>query len=71
MRILLILTVAALGACGEPSEEPAVQEEMETAADELQESLDATMQKAADVEGQLQEAADDLDAAIDKASGKN
>lgn len=71
MRFLLVLIVAALAGCGDSSEEPAAAQEMETAADELQESLDTTLQKAADVEDALQEAADDLDAAIDDASGKN
>lgn len=71
MRYLLVLIVAAFAGCGESSEEPKVQEEMETAADGLQESLDTTIQKAEDVEGALQDAADDLDAAIDEASGEN
>jgi len=42
---------------------------MHTAADELQESIKTSMDKAQDVEVQLQQAADDLDAAIDDASG--
>jgi len=71
MRFLLFLMMAALVGCGETSREPEATQEMETAADELQETLDATMQKAADVENKLQDAVEDLDAAIDEASGKN
>ena len=44
---------------------------MNTAADELQESIDTSIKKAEDVEDALQDAADDLDAAIDEASGDN
>ncbi|MGI9272561.1 MAG: hypothetical protein ACR2QT_12355 [Woeseiaceae bacterium] len=71
MRFLLVLIVVAFAGCGGPSDESEVPEEMETAADGLQESLDTTIQKAEDVEDALQEAADELDAAIDEASGEN
>ena len=71
MRYLLVLIVAAFAGCGGSSEEPKAQEEMETAADGLQESIDTSMQKAEDVEAALQDAADDLDAAIDEASGED
>jgi hypothetical protein len=71
MKFLLVLIVAAIAGCGGSSEEPKVQEEMNTAADELQESIDTSIKKAEDVEDALQDAADDLDAAIDEASGEN
>lgn len=71
MRFLLILIVAALAACGRSAEEPAANSEMHTAADELQRSIEQNMEKASAVEEQLQQAVDELDAAVDEASGEN
>ncbi len=71
MRFLLILIVAALAGCGGSDEEPAATSEMHTAADELQRSIEQNMEKASAVEGQLQQAVDELDAAVDEASGEN
>ena len=69
MRVVFILIAAALAACGGSAEEPAATGEMHTAADELQQTIDLDMQKAADVEDQLQQSVDALDAAVDEASG--
>jgi len=69
MRFLLVLIMLAFAGCSGSAEDPAPAAEMHTAADELQESINSSMQKAQDVEVQLQDAADDLDAAIDDASG--
>jgi hypothetical protein len=69
MRFLLILTAVALASCGGSAGEPEATEEMHTAADGLQQTIDINMEKAAKVEDQLQEAVDELDAAIDEASG--
>jgi len=69
MRILLIAIVLVMAACGGSSKEPSVEEEMHTAADELQESIESSMEKAAGVEDELQDAVEELDAAIDEASG--
>jgi len=71
MRFLLTLIVVAVAACGGPAEEPAATEEMHTAADELQQSIEQNMEKASAIEGQLQQAVDELDAAVDDASGEN
>jgi len=71
MRFLLVLIAVAFAGCGgssEPEKETAVEEEMETAADDLQESIETTLEKAEGVEDTLQEAADELDKAIDEAS---
>ena len=63
MRFLLILSVFMFAGCsGESSDE--------TAADGLQESIDTSIEKAEGVEDALQEAVDDLDAAIDEASSE-
>jgi len=69
MRFLLVLIVFAFVGCGGSAETPETTEEMHTAADGLQESINTSMGKAEDVEAQLQEAVDELDAAIDDASG--
>lgn len=71
MRYLLISVVVALAACGGSAEEPAANGEMHTAADELQQSIEQNMEKASAIEGQLQQSVDELDAAVDEASGKN
>ena len=63
MRFLLVLIVAAFAGCGGSSDE--------TAADDLQESIDTTIEKAEGVEEVLHEAADELDTAIDEASGED
>jgi outer membrane PBP1 activator LpoA protein len=69
MRFLLILIATALAGCGGSAEDPATTEEMHTAADELQQTIELNMQKAEDVENKLQESVDALDAAVDEASG--
>jgi hypothetical protein len=71
MRFLLVLIVATFAGCSGSSEDPAVVEDMETAADGLQESIESNMEKAEGVEEALQDAVDDLDSAIDEASGEN
>ena len=63
MRFLLILSVFMFAGCGGESSD-------ETAADGLQESIDTNIENAEGVEDALQEAVDDLDAAIDEASGE-
>ncbi|MDA0705163.1 MAG: hypothetical protein O2907_06105 [Proteobacteria bacterium] len=69
MRILLILIAAALAGCGDSAEEPVAAEDMHTAADELQQTIELNMEKASAVEDKLQESVDELDAAVDEASG--
>lgn len=71
MRFLLVLIVAAFAGCGSPSEDSSSSEEMETAVDGLQESIETSMDKAEGVEVLLQDAADARDAAIDEASDGN
>ncbi|MDH4125623.1 MAG: hypothetical protein OEW64_08095 [Gammaproteobacteria bacterium] len=71
MRFFLTLIVAALAACGGPAEEPAATEEMHTAADELQRSIEKNLQEANALEEQMQQSVDALDAAIDEAAGEN
>ena len=66
MRFLLILIVLAFTGCGGPSEYASTSEEMETAADGLQESIETSLDKAEGVEDALQDAADARDAAIDE-----
>jgi hypothetical protein len=69
MRFLLTLIAAALAGCGGSTVEPAATEEMHTAADELQQTIELNMEKAENVEDKLQESVDALDAAVDEASG--
>lgn len=71
MRFLLILIAFSFAACGGSSDESTVTGEMNTAADGLQESIDADMEKAENIEVELQQSKDDLDAAIDDASGEH
>lgn len=71
MKFVLVLIVAAFAGCSGSSDESTKSEEMETAADGLQESIETTIEKAEGVEDALQDAADDLDAAIDEASSEN
>lgn len=66
MRFLLVLIVVAFAGCDGSSENST-----ETVADDLQESIDTSLEKAEGVEETLQDAVDDLDAAIDEASGKD
>jgi hypothetical protein len=67
MRYLLVLIVVAIAACGGPSQDNSSKEEMETAADGLQESVNSSLEKAQGVEDVLQDAAEARDAAIDEA----
>lgn len=72
MRFLLILIAAAVTGCGESAAPPpAADDDMHTAADELQESIETSLDKARGVEDELQRAADKRDAAIDDASGEH
>ena len=66
MRFLLGLVVLALAACGSPS-----QDKTETAADEVQEAIDSSFEKAEGVEDALQDAADARDAAIEESTDNN
>ena len=66
MRTLLALMVIALGGCSGPSED-----NTETAADGVQESIDTSLNKAEGVEDILQDAADDRDAALEEADSEN
>jgi hypothetical protein len=73
MRFLLVLIMFAFAGCGSPSEDnsPARSsspDEMETAADGVQESVETSMDKAKNVENVLQDAADARDAAIEESS---
>lgn len=70
MRLLLILIAAGLAGCGEPQtgQSKAPQKEMETAADEAQESIGTALDKAQGVENVLQDAANTRDAAIEESS---
>ena len=60
MRLLLVLIAAALAGCGSSSEE---------AAKPFDDTI-KTIEKAEEVEDTVQQAVDDLDAAIDEASGE-
>lgn len=71
MRLLLVLIAAAVAGCGGSDNEPAATADMHTAADELQETIETSLDKAQDVEDELQRAVDELDAAIDDASGEH
>ena len=76
MRFLLILIMFAFAGCGSPSEDDSStqnssSDEMETAADGVQESAETSMDKAKNVENVLQDAADSRDAAIEESSGDN
>jgi hypothetical protein len=76
MRFLLVLIMFAFAGCGSPSEENAStpnssSDEMETAADGVQESAETSMDKAQNVEKVLQDAADARNAAIEESSGDN
>lgn len=66
MRTLLGLLVIALGGCSDPP-----QDNTETAADDVQESINTSLEKAENVENVLQDAAADRDAAIEEASDDN
>jgi hypothetical protein len=79
MRILLVLIlfgVAAFFACSSPSEDDSstrnsYTEEVEPAADGLEEFARTPMDKAQNVENVLQDAADERNAAIEEASDDN
>ncbi|MGI9199628.1 MAG: hypothetical protein ACR2QL_01115 [Woeseiaceae bacterium] len=66
MRFLLSLIVIALAACGGPP-----QDKTETAADDAQESINSSLEKAEAVEDVLQDAADSRDAAIEESTDNN
>ena len=66
MKTLLALMVIALGGCSGPP-----QDNTETAADDVQESIDTSLEKAEGVEDVLQDAADDRDAALEEADSEN
>ncbi len=73
MRFLLVLIAVMFAGCGGPSESSSnaddrSTDDMETAADGLQESIDTSLNKAEAVEDVLQDAADARDAAIDAES---
>ena len=68
MRFLLVLIVVAFTACSGPSQDDSSKQEMETAADGLQESIDTSLEKAKSVEDALQDAADARDMAIEEAA---
>ena len=73
MRFLLVLIMFAFAACGSPSADNSStqnssSDDMETAADGVQESAGTSMDKAQNVENVLQDAADARDAAIEESS---
>ncbi len=76
MKFLLVLAVFALAGCGSPSEDSVTTrntspEEMETAADDAQETINSSYEKAAGVEDVLQDAANSRDAAIEESTDNN
>ena len=66
MKSLRARRVMALGGCSGPP-----QDNTETAADDVQESIDTSLEKAEGVEDVLQDAADDRDAALEEADSEN
>ena len=66
MRFVLGLIVITLVACGGPP-----QDNTETAADEVQETIDSSFEKAENVENVLQDAADERNAAIEESTDNN
>jgi hypothetical protein len=76
MRFLLVLVVFALAGCGSSSEDSVTTrntspEEMETAADDAQETINSSFEKAEGVEDVLQDAAKSRDAAIEESTDNN
>ena len=66
MRILISLIVIALAGCGGPA-----QDNTETAADDAQETINSSYEKAEGVEDVLQDAAESRDAAIEESTDNN
>ncbi|MGI9219669.1 MAG: hypothetical protein ACR2QS_01375 [Woeseiaceae bacterium] len=66
MRFLLGLIVVALAGCGGPP-----QDNTETAADDAQETINSSFEKAEGVEDVLQNAADERDAGIEESTNNN
>ena len=66
MRILISLIVIALAGCGGPP-----QDNTETAADDAQETINSSFEKAEGVEDVLQDAAEARDASIDESTDNN
>ncbi|MGI9199826.1 MAG: hypothetical protein ACR2QL_02115 [Woeseiaceae bacterium] len=66
MRILIGLIVIALAGCGGPPQDKA-----ETTADDEQESINSPLEKAAGVEGVLQDSANSRDGAIEESTDNN
>lgn len=66
MRFLLGLIVVAFAGCGGPP-----QDNTETAADDAQETINSSLEKAEGVEDVLQNAADERDAAIEESTDNN
>ena len=75
MRFLLILIVFVFAGCGSPAEDSVTtrnsSEEMETAADDAQETINSSFEKAEGVEDVLQESARSRDAAIEESTDNN
>ena len=76
MRFLLVLIMFAFVGCTSPSEDRASTrnaspDDMETAADGVQETTGTALDKAQNVENVLQDSADDRHAAIEEATDDN
>ncbi len=74
MRFLLILIVAAFAGCGGSSDDSVktgdAKDDMNTAADDVQETFHTAIDKAENVEDELAEAAAQRNKAIEEASGQ-